>query len=115
MPLLLHALRTTLAPGLKLGLGVNSGALLYHLGLFAVFYGVYSLIDFGKHYALPADQTDRPDWVTRLYFTGVVQYAVSTPGEMAPITPLGRTLTWMHITASIVQALALVAFSLPGK
>ena len=101
-----------------LALGVNPGGLIYHLALFLVFFTVYSLIDFKAHFALPPDlanpEPQNPDWTTRLYFTGVVQYAVSTPGEMMPVSPLGRALVWTHITASIVQALTLVSMALSG-
>ena len=96
---------------MPLSVGVNPGGLLFHFILFAVFFVVYSFIDFRHHFSRPQDQPDAPDWITRLYFTGVVQFAVSAPGEMAPITPFGRALVWMHITASIAQALTLFSLA----
>jgi hypothetical protein len=102
-----------------LAMGVNPGGLIYHVVLFFVFFVIYSSIDFKKHFAVPSDYSDpepeNPDWVTRLYFTGVTQYAVSAPGEMVPITPFGRALIWTHITASILQALTLVAMAFASR
>jgi len=96
-----------------LALVLNPGALIWQAALFLAAFAVYSLIDFGEHFELPPDETGaRPDWVTRLYFTCVTQFAISTPGEMFPKTSLGRALAWTHGTASIVQALSLFSFTL---
>lgn len=79
-------------------------AVSYNLVVFLVFYAVYSLIDFDKHYQTGESLTGRG----KLYFAVMTHTGANTDG-MSPKTDVGRMLQAMHVALAWMQ-LVLVVF-----
>jgi len=83
----------------------------YNLVLYVMFFGVYSMIDFPKHFNLP--NNTNADTGTVAYYTLMCQTQVMA-GEITPKTQLSRALVGIHVFFSwFVVALIMVPWATP--
>lgn len=80
------------------------GLVAYNLFVYSIFVALYSVIDFKKHFDIPAGL--EPTTSVRMYYAFLSQAGVMA-GEIVPKTAFGRALLSMHILLSwgIVVAL----------
>ena len=91
------------------GLHAVTGILLllmaYNVVCVFVFAGVYTMVDFQKHFAIP-DEVEN-NWSTRMYYSLAVQ-ATCMAGEIYPKTTLAHTIQSLQIVSSWLVTLMLV-------
>jgi hypothetical protein len=77
-----------------IGRSVTALSATYHITLFFVFFLVYILIGFEKHFGEP------PGFSNVFYCTGQIHIANSPAGDLAPRTPIARFLMTVHAILS---------------
>ena len=92
-----------LSDGYHVVTGMIMLLLLYNFVCIMTFAGLYSAIDFSKHFSLPTGVKNT--FELRLYYAFCVQ-AQCMAGEMYPITPLGRGI----LSTQIMFAWTIVLF-----
>lgn len=82
------------------------GILLYNLMVFAIFYSIYHVIDFEKHYQIPEGMHPTPSFL--MYFS-LLTHTNAMCAEVTPKTTLGRNLMALHVMFSWGLFLVLLA------
>lgn len=75
-------------------------AVLYNAVVFAVFYTIYTLIDFSKHFTSDTPVTGRG----KLYFA-VMAHSAGGSNDIVPKTDVARVITAAHVALAWMQLL----------
>ena len=82
---------------------VAKAAVAYNLCLFAVFFAIYSALDFSRHFTSARPVTARG----KLYYALMVHTTMGS-NDIVPNTDLARMVTALHATLTWVQLLLII-------